>query len=74
MRLERNCYCFETLFARSLHNVFQYVSVGTMYTVEVPHGHNRGAEAGRHLFEFVKNLHAIRSDLNLEFQFHPVVR
>ena len=101
MRLERHRYCFASLFARPPHNVFQHGTVGTMHTVKVPHGDYRRAEAGRHIVEFMKDLHTIcyvaagdspawlaprpcvrpgrRSrlplrDLNLELQFHPVVR
>ena len=76
MRLERHCYSFDALFPRPLHNVAEHVTVGTMYAVEVPHGHDCRAEARRHILEFVKHLHVIclRSDLNLKFQFHPVVR
>src|SRR2546426_790370 len=45
MRLERHCYSFDALFPRPLPNVAEHVTVGTMYAVEVPHGHDCRAEA-----------------------------
>ena len=73
MRLEGHSHRLGIDGLGALHNFAENKTVRTVYAVEVADANQRGAEVGRNVCEFVKDLHR-RESLDLKLQFHSVVR
>ena len=57
MGLEGDCHRLGALLPRAAHDLLQHVAVGAMHAVKVPDAHQRRAEAGGNILEFVEDLH-----------------
>ena len=57
MGLEGDRHRLGALLPRALHDFLEHVAVSAMHAVKVPDAHQRRAEVGGNILEFVEDLH-----------------